>query len=540
MQPEIGVFICDCGKTLKNIDFPGLRARVASLPNVVYAVLRSDLCLKEGLEAMLCSIKEKDISRVVIAACSPNIKETRFQSALEEAGLESNLHTWANLREQCSWAHHDDATLKAFSLIKMAVSKAQLLHPLKKEQVPVNQRALIIGGGFSGLKVALELSELGINATLVETKSELGGRLKQVESIYAKAPDPSELVSSLAKRVVETDCIEVLTSTEITGVKGTAGHFEISMKRNGEALRRTFGAIVVASGCQTEVSPQLKPGSIIPSSEFLKLLQQQQHFPKEVAFLLDVSDEHSRLPTLCALNNALMANQRLGSGAYVFAKHLKIDSDDAEKLYREARQLGVMFLKFEERPRVSCEDGRVRVEVKDVLLGEEVTLYCDLLVVEDKPLPSPELASTLCIGNDSQGFYQEVNAHLSGVLSSRKGLFFAGSCRADLDLARTSTDAVDAAFKVYGCLACGRLDVEAEKVKVDPDKCRACLTCLRACPHGAILVEHAGEEKDTARIYDLACDGCGICVALCPAKAINFEGCSDEQIFAEIEAIGMS
>ncbi len=540
MQPEIAVFICDCGKTLKNIDFPGLRTRVASLPSVAWAVLRSDLCLKAGLEAMRSSISENAVSRVVIAACSPSTKKDCFQNALAEAGLDPSLHTWANLREQCSWAHQDDATPKAFSLIRMAVSKAQLLRPLKTEQVPVDQRALVIGGGFAGLKVALELSELGIDSTLVERTSELGGRLKQVEGIHAEALDPREAVSSLAKRAVESERIEVLTSADVTGVKGTAGHFQVSMKSNGEALQRTFGGIVVASGYQTEASPQLKPGIIISSSEFLKLLQQQQQFPKKVAFLLDVCDEHSRLPTLCALNNALMAHQKLGSEAYIFAKHLKIDSHDAEKLYREARQSGVMFLKFDERPRISCEEGRVRIEVKDIILGEEVALWCDLLVVEDRPVASPELASTLGIGNDSQGYYQEVNPHLSGVLSSRKGLFFAGSCRADLDLARMSTDAVDAAFKVYECLAAGSLDVEAEKVKVDPDKCRACLTCLRACPHGAILMEHADAEKETARIYDLACDGCGICVALCPAKAISFEGFSDDQIFAEIEAIGMS
>jgi len=79
--------------------------------------------------------------------------------------------------------------------------------------------------------------------------------------------------------------------------------------------------------------------------------------------------------------------------------------------------------------------------------------------------------------------------------------------------------------------------VEIEKVKADPQKCRACLTCIRVCPHKAIQLVQVDSEKWVAKIYDLACDRCGICAAICPAKAIKFEGYSDEQILAEVEAI---
>ena len=82
--------------------------------------------------------------------------------------------------------------------------------------------------------------------------------------------------------------------------------------------------------------------------------------------------------------------------------------------------------------------------------------------------------------------------------------------------------------------------VEVEKVKVESERCRACLTCVRVCPHGAIQMVRVDTEKEVAKIYDLACDGCGICAAICPAKAIRFEGYADEQILAEVEAIGES
>jgi len=251
----------------------------------------------------------------------------------------------------------------------------------------------------------------------------------------------------------------------------------------------------------------------------------------------------TKLPILSTLNNALAVKERLGSEVYIFCKNLKVDSEGVEKLYREARERGIVFLKFEEKPRISKEDGQVKVETRDVLLGEEVTLLCDFLVAEEKVLP-PEgtkaLSSLLNIGTDSAGFYQDENVHLYPVASERKGIFFVGSCKGDLDFTRTLTDISSATMSIYKLLSSEKAIVEVEKVKVESEKCRACLTCVRVCPHGAIQMVQVDTEKEVAKIYDLACDGCGICVAICPAKAIRFEGYADEQILAEVEAIGES
>ena len=142
------------------------------------------------------------------------------------------------------------------------------------------------------------------------------------------------------------------------------------------------------------------------------------------------------------------------------------------------------------------------------------------------------------IGTDFQGFYQDENVQLFHVESARKGMFFVGGCRGNLAISRALTDIASAVMSIHELLSLGEAMVEVEKVKADSQKCRACLTCIRVCPHDAIRLVRVDTEKWTAKIYDLACDGCGVCAAICPANAIKFEGYSDEQILAEVEAIG--
>ncbi|GAI12264.1 unnamed protein product, partial [marine sediment metagenome] len=233
--------------------------------------------------------------------------------------------------------------------------------------------------------------------------------------------------------VEENGDIEVFTSAEVTRVEGQVGDFTVSIRRGDDKLSQSFGAIIFATGYMTEILPQdfeLKPDvNVITQRKLVEMLQapgELEQRPRTIGFVLDVSDENSRLPILSTLNNALAVKERLGSEVYVFCKNLKVDSEGVEKLYREARERGVVFLKFEQKPRISKEDGRVKVEARDLLLGEEVTLLCDFLVAEEKTLPSEEteaLGSMLNIGTDSQGFYQDENVHLYPVASERKGIF---------------------------------------------------------------------------------------------------------------------
>ena len=541
MQIKMGVFLCDCGKSLKNIDFPKIKEQLEGIEDVAFVDISHNLCLEEGEKTITSRILTENVDRVVIAACSPEFCERNFISLIEKLRLNPNLFSQANIREQCSWAQQGDATGKALELIMMAIKRARLLQPVEKKEVVINREALVVGGGFCGMKSALELSNLGIKTTLVEREPALGGKIREFEGLCGYEADP------LIEAIEKDKNIEVLTSAEVTGAKGNTGDFMVRIRRAGKEKWCGSGAIVFATGYRAEIDAAefpLKPGGNIVSQKGLAQMLQAptaKASPRTVGFVFDLSDSNSRFPTLATLNNALAVRQRWGSEVYVFCKDVKVDSEGVEKLYREAREQGVMFLKFDQKPEISVDDGRVRIEAKDILIGEEVILDCNLVVAEERFLPSEGtegLSTLLKIRTDSRGFYQEENVHLYPVSSERKGIFFIGNCRGDLDLGRVLTDISSVAARVYELLSPKSIVVETERVKVDSQKCVACLTCIRVCPHRAIQLAGVDSEKEAAEISQLACDRCGICAAICPVKAIKFEGYSDEQILAQIEAIG--
>ena len=550
METKIGVFLCNCGGAIRNIDFATAKEKVAQIPGVSCVNLSSNLCLKEGKEKMISCIKEENIEKVVVAACSPEFTEHIFRQALENAGLNGHLCSTANIREQCSWAHDGDVTVKAVELIKMAVNRARLLQPVEKKELPVNRKVLVVGGGFSAINTALQLSRVGLRTTLLEKEAVLGDGTEELESFYGFG------TSSMISAVEGDENIEVLTSAEVTVTKGNIGDFSVRIRKDGEEISRKYGAIVLATGYRTELvlDSELKLRAegeaisgihIVSQEQFCRMLRNPslEMRPETIGFMFDFSDENSGLATLATLNNALAAKQKWGSEIYVFCKNVKVDGEGMERLYREVRDRGVVFLKCEAPPRITAENGQVKIEAKDVFLGEDIILACDVLVAEEIYLPTEgteTLSSLLSIRRDSRGFYQDENVHLYPIASEKMGVFLVGGCRGALELGRVLTDVSSVVMSVHGLLSSGKILMEVERVKADPQKCVACLTCIRVCPHGAIQLVRVDGEKEVAGISDLACDACGICSAICPAKAIKFQGYRDEEILAQIEAIGES
>ena len=185
---RIGVFVCECGLNIAgSLDCEEVKKYAETLEDVVVSVVNKYTCADPGQNEIKKYIKEHNLNRVVVASCTPLMHEPTFRTCVAEAGLNPYLFEMANIREHCSWVHLHDrkaATEKAKDIVKVAVAKARHLKPQIEAEVPVTNKALVIGGGVAGIQAALDLADTGYQVYLVEKQPSIGGIMAQLDKTY--------------------------------------------------------------------------------------------------------------------------------------------------------------------------------------------------------------------------------------------------------------------------------------------------------------------------------------------------------------------
>ncbi|HOP09776.1 MAG TPA: FAD-dependent oxidoreductase, partial [Candidatus Methanofastidiosa archaeon] len=258
-EPKIGVFICMCGKNIAGyMDVNKLSEYALSLPNVKHAETLMFACSQDAQGKIKKAIKDNDLNRVVVAACTPRTHEALFQDTIREVGINKFLFEMANIRNQCSWVHSNDpevALQKAKELVNMSVAKARLLESLDQGQIEVEESAMVIGGGVSGMSAALALAESGIKVYLVEKKDKLGGMLNELTTLYPSDIKAQDVVDKLADEISKNKNIDVMINTVIKNISGYIGNFEVELKEV-DPMYKNFeepfkvGTVIIATGAE--------------------------------------------------------------------------------------------------------------------------------------------------------------------------------------------------------------------------------------------------------------------------------------------------
>jgi heterodisulfide reductase subunit A len=225
---------------------------------------------------------------------------------------------------------------------------------------------------------------------------------------------------------------------------------------------------------------------------------------------------------------------------YVLYRDMLTLGVDYEDLYREARGEGVVFVQYE--PQSPPEVQGEQVVVQDELLGEELSIPCDLVVLST-PLVSQDGAAAvsqmLRVPTDEQGFFSEVHAKYRPLDSDSDGIFLCGSARWPSDVGESVGQALGAAARASILLRQEEIEVEPRVAVVDVSKCSACGLCELTCNYGAVEVTVVDQRRgiQAARVDEVRCKGCGACVAGCRCRAIDLRGSTNEQILAAISAL---
>jgi len=586
MEKTIGAYICTGCDIGDSLDIEKLSG-VATGMNVEVKT-HDNLCGEEG-SAMIAQDIEGGVNTVVIAACSPRAKTDVFKYDPLKVVTER-----VNLREGVVWTHEpgdEDTQAMAEDYLRMSIIKAQKAECPEPFQEEISRTILVVGGGSTGLTAALEASRAGSPVVLVEREAELGGYAAKLHKTWSPEAPHEDLVDSpvgsLIKEVEEDDNIKVYTGASIEKIEGAPGMFNVSIKQDGTTATEKIGAVVLATGWVPYDASKLDhlgygTENVVTNFEFEAMVKSgelAQKAPKSVVFVQCAgSRDPDHLPycsSVCCMTSLKQAkyvrDMNPEALAYIIYKDMRTPGQ-YENFYKKIQDDDGVFLTKGEVTGVSQEGGGLVVEAQDTLLGEDIKINADMVVLATGMVPTTAIEDEaakaaweeyLRRGKEEDQQQKQEEEDLpdarmipSGILNldymqgpelpelkngygfpdshyicfpyetRRTGIYAAGPVRHPMDSAAAAEDAAGAALKAIQCVELtsqGRAVHPRTWDMTYPDlftqRCTQCKRCTQECPFGM----YNEDEKSSPLPNPTRCRRCGICLGACPERIISFK-----------------
>ncbi len=551
--PRIGVFVCKCGTNIAGVlDVPAIAEYARSLPSVVYVEENLFSCSQDTQQKMTQIIKEQRLNRVVVAACSPLTHEVLFQETVVNAGINKYLFEMANIRNQCSWVHGGDAkagTEKAKDLVRMAVGKVSLFEPMSEPRITINQTALVIGGGISGMSAAKNLAAQGYPTCLIEKSSALGGQARDIYQTW-RGEDVQKNLTKLIQEVQSNPKIDVYLNTELKQVEGFVGNFKSSLQTNGNEKVLEHGIAIIATGAS-----ELKPDQFLygKDTRVLTSLDLDRKFirgdsilkkARSAVFVQCVGSRIKERPycsKVCCTHSVLSA-LRLKEVNPEMDVHIVYRDMRTyglrEDLYREARAKGILFIRYDDNKelKVDKDEDELQVRFTSSVLNREMEIRPDLLILATAIVPPKEnpIAKLFKVPVNNDGFFVEAHVKLRPIDFATDGVFVCGLAHSPKPIDESIAHGLGAAARSVTLLSQKEMSGNAIVASIHPESCAGCQGCLKVCPYEAIRYL---EDKKICEINEVICKGCGACAATCPSASAQLKRFTSKQIYAQIEKV---
>ena len=559
-KPRIGVFVCHCGINISSVvDVKDVVKFAKTLPNVVYVEDNLFTCSQDTQQKMKEIIDEYKLNRVVVSSCSPSTHEALFQETLKEAGLNPYLFDMANIRNQCSWVHKDDhpaATEKAKVLTKVAIGKARLLEPLQTVALPVTQKALVIGGGLAGMTNALSIAKQGFEVAIIERNDRLGGNLHRLDE-SVEGQKIGDYIIELRDEITDNKMISVFTDSEAKEIDGYIGNYKTTIfnKIHNKETIYEHGVIIIATGAVESKPAEYfygKSKNVLTHLEFETEFESKKADYKKLKNIVMIQcvgsrdDEHPYCSRVCctqSVKNAIRLKElNPKTNVYVLYRDMRTYGFN-EKYYQKARELGVVFIRYEkdnkplveiDHKRMILDDKGLKVTVNDHILNQDMMLYPDKLILASAMVPQADvdkISQMLKLPLNEDKFFMEAHVKLRPVDFSAEGIFLAGLAHSPKGIEESISQAKAAAERACSIICSNEYIAEANISQVDVDMCAGCGMCVSVCPYDAPeLIWLNGKEY--AHVNSALCKGCGSCASVCPSGAMQQLGFKENQTLA--------
>ena len=569
------------------------------------------LCSAEGRDIIENDISGGEVNTIVVGACSPRVMKREFDFGDDKITVRANLReqvVWSEVKpaegEEPSSEAAEYLQETAADYLRMACTRAQkteLPEPFQLETM--SKRILVMGGGFAGLTAAKEAAAAGYEVTLIEKSAALGGQaINWRKSFPTKAPwrDLEENpVEDLIAAVEADDKITVKTNTEVARIAGAPGDFKVSLKvpgtitewdapakvtseerdqidkgeledpnaslKNYMALDENaelHGAVVLATGwVPADVSQyeHLGYGSIknvVTNFEFEKLAKEGK-VPETVAFIQSPGGKEddkdfpycNSVTSIVALKQAQYVCEDNAEGkAFVLYQHMRT-AGNHELFYKNAQLNDGIFLTKASVTKVEENGAKLTVTAEDTLLGENLSLDVDMVVLAAGMEPTTKDQDTINLAYrqgpafvdlDLFDGYSDSHFICFPYETRRTGVYACGGVRKAETIDETIDDATGAALKAIQCLESTDRGVSVHPRSGDAtypeffmQRCTQCKRCTEECPFGAL----DDDEKGTPLPNNTRCRRCGTCMGSCPERIIGFKDYNIDLIGSIIKAV---
>jgi quinone-modifying oxidoreductase subunit QmoB len=600
MEKKFGVYICKGCGIGDAIDIEKLSNVATKDMKIENCKTHDILCSPAGVQMIQDDIKG-GVNTIVIAACSPRVK-------YEEFGFPGTITERVNIREFVAWSQPpktDETQSVANDYLTMGIIRTQkgdLPEPSILENL--NSTILVVGGGITGMTAALEAANAGRKVVLVEKEPRLGGF---VNKLYKKIPtgafyrEPLIVDTDIEKLVQQVEShpdIKVYKSSKVEKTDGQPGLYDVTIASNGNSETVKIGAIVMATGWKPYDATKLdylgygKFKNVVTNLEFEEIAKKGKIVrpsdgkeAKKVAFVQCAGQRNpDHLPycsSMCcatSLKQAKYVRQDPDALAMIFYIDIRTPGR-LESYYMEAQNdPGVMLTKADVTGVSEAANGNLIVEMQNSLLGENVKVEADLVVLATGMVPTTRepqeyldnLALEAAKGDEAKKAYLEGTPKPEFILNlayrqgpelptlegacgfadsnficfqyetRRTGVYAAGCVRQPMNMAEAQEDAAGAAFKAIQCVDHVSRGVAVHPRAWDitfPDpmliRCTACKRCTEECPFGAIE-----EDEKGIPFYKVnRCRRCGTCMGACPERIVAFKDYSVDIIGSMIKSV---
>lgn len=549
--------ICTCEDAMSGLlDPPALTRALKRDPAVNQVLFLDHVCTADGWKRLTEAVKNNRPNRLLIGACLPYVYARKLKSLGRETGLDPRLMDVVDIRTSAFRTDEsgDPKAAEAFraaviSELRMSAARLKRAEAFPVATVPVQQKALVVGGGIAGMSAALAIADHGYPVVLVEKGDKLGGNVNWVKHTI-EGHATGALLEETVARVTGHPEIEVHMGAKVLTAMGEVGRFMTTIEdSDGKPRTIIHGAAILATGGREAATTSYGYGTsaaIVTQKEFEQKLDAGEIDAAALKHVVMIQCVDSRegdrnycsrvcCPTM--LKQALrLKTENPKVEIFTFYRDM-MSCGFTESYFTEARKKKVHFIQYsvDRKPEVTVDGERVMLRGYEPILGRDVEISPDVLVLATGISPElpGELAEAYGAGVDEDGFFQEADFKWRPVDSLKAGVYACGIALSPRNITESIAAGEAAAQRALGVLCRNRLPAGKIVADVRHTLCSLCERCIGACPYHARSLD---TDKEKIVVNPAMCQGCGACAAICPNGASYIEGYPAAQMLEMIDA----